>query len=391
MSVNHKFKKVFSKDNFYTLLALIVVFVMGFYILTSKPTTLNISKNSEGSPAEITRILSLHTTKEQSVELEKLLDRVGAIETQELMQRSGLPFTGETHLLIHTIGEFVYKQFGKEGLPYCREYFLSACYHSFIISVLADFGMEGMTDVMKTCEKSGKSVFSQCAHGSGHGFVAWQDYDLVKAAEMCDELGSQVENFGYPNCYDGVFMENIWGVHDGKPSEKRWIKEDEIYYPCTDPRIPSKYLNGCWANQATLMYQHFKGDLKKTALACDGAPTPEYVNTCYNNFARQIHPLTEGKKEKAISLCMNATGVDRQNTCILTNMSASWSVGDRQMPFDLCESLPDPVKGDCFDRLIGMINFDYGNKPDEKTRYCNKISSVVHKDRCLYVDINNQD
>ncbi|MEK7147811.1 MAG: hypothetical protein AAB758_00780, partial [Patescibacteria group bacterium] len=273
-------------------------------------------------------------------ELRALLDKVGPIETQEIMLNSGLPFTGETHILVHTIGDYIYDHYGIGGLPYCKDYFLSACYHGFIIDTLGDHGMEGMTEVMEKCNEVGPAVAVQCAHAAGHGFVAWNDYDLLKALKMCDELGDKVRQFGYFNCYDGVFMENMWGVHNGAPSEKRWIKSDDIYYPCNDPRIPEKYIGGCWSNQASLIYHEFyDGNLRKTALACEAVENKPYREICYNNFYRQIHPLTGGDKKKVVELCSTAIGEDRQNECVLTNMVAYWSVGDRQIPYKICDYL----------------------------------------------------
>ncbi len=331
---------------------------------------------------EIIRIKTQKTTAEQSVELTKLLERVGPLEAQEELLRSGLPFTGETHLLVHTIGNYVYDEYGSEGLSYCKDYFLSACYHAFILNTLGDHGMTGMVEVMEHCNKAGPGVYPQCSHGAGHGFTAWHDYDLVKALEMCDELGGKSPNFPHFNCYDGVFMENIWGVHDGAPSPKRWIKESDIHYPCNDSRIPEKYLKGCWSNQATLIYQHYKGDLRKTALACDAVANSEYRDTCYNNWARQIHPLTQGKLDKVFSLCAIATGDARKNQCIFDNMSAYWSVGDRQIPFSICFALQSIAQDECYKRLASMINFYYAAKPTEKKFYCAKITNATYRNQC---------
>lgn len=339
--------------------------------------------------SEIEKIKSLTTTEEQQDVLLELLERVGPIEAQEEMLRSGLPFTGETHLLVHVIGDYVYDKYGLDGLQYCKDYFLSACYHGFILNTLGDHGLSGVAEVMERCKDAPPGVLSQCAHAAGHGFVAWHDYDLLKGAEMCDALGEELErrspasSFSYFNCYDGVFMENVWGVHDGAPSEKRWVKTDDIYYPCNDPRIPEKYLGGCWSNQATLIYQHSKGDLKKTALACDAVENEEYRDICYNNWARQIHPITNGKKEKVFSLCSLATGKERQDQCVIDNMGAYLSVGDRDIPFEICESTAGELENRCFERLSGMINYYYKDKSGERELYCRKISSKIHENKCL--------
>ena len=338
-------------------------------------------KKISSSP-EIEKIKTLKSVSEQSKELTKLLERVGPVETQEQMLRSGLPFTGETHLLIHTIGTYTYDKYGLGGLSYCRDYFLSACYHGFIINALADNGLNGVAEAIESCETAGIGVAPQCAHAAGHGFLAWHDYDLLKALQMCDALGEKVSNFYYFNCYDGTFMENIWGVHNGVPSEKRWLKDSDIYYPCTDPRIADKYLRGCWSNQATRIYQFYKQDLKKTAEACDAVIHPGYKETCYNNFARQIHPLTKDDNAKVLSLCSYATGENWKNYCILTILTSAWSVGNRTNVFELCPLLADPVQANCFSRLVDQIIYYY---PDKNTRkiYCLKVSSPTHKTRCL--------
>ncbi|MDO8565093.1 MAG: hypothetical protein Q7R67_00470 [bacterium] len=340
------------KKKFYINILILGVFLVGSVIL--------ITRTSSNAAPEIEKIKNLTNAEAQGVELKKLLERVGPTEAQEQMLHSGLPFTGQTHLLIHVIGDYIYNQYGPEGLALCRDYFLSACYHGFIINTLGDHGMDGMQDAMERCNSAPLGVATQCAHAAGHGFTAWHDYDLLKGLSMCDELGERVVDFTYYNCYDGVFMENVWGVHNGTPSEKRWVKTDDIYYPCNDSRIPEKYLKGCWANQATLIYQHFKGDLKKTAEACDAVKNPSYQETCYNNFSRQIHPLTKGDKEKVFSLCANATGQKWQDECVLTNMVAYFSVGDRILPEQICNMARSELKDRCLERLDGMIKYYSG-------------------------------
>lgn len=341
-----------------------------------------LNQTSSEVSQEIHNIKALKNVGERSKELLKLIDRVGPIEAQEKMLNSGMPFDGETHLLIHTIGDYIYDYYGIDGLPYCRDYFLSACYHGFIINTLGDHGESGVVEAIEKCNEEGRPVATQCAHATGHGFVAWHDYDLIKALKMCDEVGNKITNFGYFNCYDGVFMENMWGVHDGVPSEKRWVNPDDIYYPCNDRRIPEKYLGGCWANQASLIYQYSKGNFRKTAIACDAVGNLEYRNTCYNNLARQIHPLTNGNSKKVLELCANATGEERINECILVNMGSSWSVGDRNGPYEICEIVSEPLKSKCLDRLIGLVSYHYALDQKNLEFYCDKITRETDRQRC---------
>lgn len=333
---------------------------------------------------EVEEIKKTLDVKIQTEHLTRLLDRVGSAEAQELLYHSGLPFTGQTHLLVHVIGDYIYKKDGLAGLPKCREYFLSACYHGFVINALSDYGIDGVADAMTECDKAGVAVATQCSHAAGHGFLAWQDYNLVQALAMCDQAAEKSKNFREFNCHDGAFMENFWGVHDGKPSDKRWLSDADIYYPCTDKRIAAKYLDGCWSNQATVIYQHFGGDLKKTAEACDKVASERHKNTCYNNFARQVHPLTEGDTGKAFALCQNATGPEWQNFCLKILVSAAWSVGDKsKMPFEICDRIAAPEQPSCYSRLTNSFKFEA--KDDRKIfeNYCRKINNPSYREQCL--------
>ncbi len=339
--------------------------------------------NAIAQPPEVQHILNTTDLSEQRAWLTKLLDRVGPEHTQEYMLHSGLPFTGQSHLLVHEIGEYIYKKYGPAGLKYCKEYFLSACYHSFIIDDLADHGIDGLSHTIEQCKESGTNVLTQCAHAAGHGFLAWRDYDLLGALKMCDQLHQKSGDVPTFNCYDGVFMENFWGVHDGEPSPKRWLKASDPLYPCDDPRIPHQYLSGCWSNQASVMYVQFHGDLKKVASYCDAVQDPDLQGMCYNNFARQIHPLTNGKTDAAFALCQNATGEKWQNYCLETIASAAFSVGDHEkMPFEICSRIGESSKKECYQELSGMIWGEAGKDVSVGDELCGRIQDKTFREEC---------
>jgi hypothetical protein len=331
---------------------------------------------------EIGHILSLRKVKDQKPHLLKLLGRIGPERAQEELVGSGLPFTGETHLLMHTVGEYIYNKFGSEGLGMCKDYFLSACFHAFIIEDLSDHGLEGLAKTVDRCENTGRHVLSQCSHASGHGFVVWNDYDLVKALSMCDKLGEISKNLPLVNCYDGVFMENIFSVHEGKLSTKRWVNNEDPYYPCNDPRIPEKYLVGCWTNQASLMYQIYKGDFRKVAEGCDRVLDTGYQELCYNNFARQIHSNTDGRSDRAFELCKKATGMRWHNYCLTVLVGASFSVGDRtKMPFEICYGIDALEKNNCYNKLYGLINW-YIKDEEDAVSHCKNILDREYIKNC---------
>lgn len=283
---------------------------------------------------------------------QKLIEQVGPIEAQEQLYKSGLPFDGQSHLLNHTVGDFLYEKYGPSGLAFCKDYFLSSCYHGFVIRAVGDKGVLGLKDVMEKCWEKGGHVAIQCAHSIGHGFLAWVGYKhLLQALVLCDQMREKNKNFPVYNCHDGVFMENIWAIHDdGKRSPYAWLKDADPIYPCNEPKIPYQYIKACWSNQPTISYRFFRGDLTKAGQICFSIKDLDHKQTCFDGLARQIHPLTKGSIDETFRMCsfMPDGWID---PCIISITKAFFSVGDRQIPYQICERMRPEVKNRCFEQL----------------------------------------
>lgn len=331
---------------------------------------------------EIAHIKSTTVLAEQAAWYKKLIERVGAPQAQDDLNNSGLPFTGQTHLLNHSVGEYLYEKFGVTGLAQCKEYFLASCYHGFILDAIATGGIPEVAKVMEACRIEGvNTIFPQCSHAVGHGFLAYIGYkNLTHALTMCDDMVNSVPDFPTFNCHDGVFMENIWALHDGTPSPDRWVKDSDPVYPCDDPRIDQKYQLACWSNQPSLMYQQFGGDLKKVADQCGKIKTANLMEMCYNGLSRQIHPIAAGSIDQTFGLC-GLLGGKWTDYCILTNSTAAFSVGDRSLPFAICARINAASKEICYQGLVGM-NSIYAKSAAEYADSCNKIDDQTWRDRC---------
>lgn len=332
---------------------------------------------------EITEIKATNNLDQQVDLYKKLIERVGPSKAQEQLHRSGLPFDGQSHLLNHTIGDWLYQKYGKEGLTLCKDYFLSSCYHGFVLRVAADGGVEALSEVMKTCWKKGWHVSIQCAHAIGHGLLAWSGYaNLTAALARCDELLKISPDFPSFNCYDGTFMENIWAVHeDGKPSKDRWLKDDDPIYPCNDQRIDQKYINACWSNQPMRMYQMFGGDIQKVAAQCLNLKNQTYKTTCFDGLARQIHPTVLGSVDKTFQSC-NLMPKEWVDPCLISVSRAFFSVGDKKIPFEICSRMKGEGKNSCWQGLSEIIASYAQNLPDEKKELCSKIALDSAKRKC---------
>lgn len=313
----------------------------------------------------------------------KLINRVGPEQAQELLLKSGLPFDGQTHLLNHTVGDFLYDKYKTEGLVYCKDYFLSSCYHGFVIRAVADGGIANLEKVMYSCKKGGYGVVAQCSHAIGHGFLANEGYQfLTKALEKCDEISTKVSEFPTFNCYDGVFMENIWAVHDdGQPSPFRWVKDDDPVYPCNNPKIDQKYIKACWSNQPSWMFKLYKGDFKKVAEQCNKLTNSEFKSTCFDAIARQIHPSAKGQVPEVIRMCNLMPG-EWVDPCLISVANAEFSVGGRDLPFKICDGTKPEKQNSCYSALIGPIK-GYSKNTQEKNEMCNKIPVQEVRSSCL--------
>lgn len=313
----------------------------------------------------------------------KLIEQVGPLQAQEQLFRSGLPFDGQSHLLNHTVGDYLFEKYGAEGLAFCRDYFLSSCYHGFVIRAVGDKGIEGLKEVMENCWQQGSHVAIQCSHSIGHGFLAWVGYKyLLGALAYCDEMQKKSPNFPLYNCHDGVFMENIWAIHDdGKRSPFAWLNSNDPIYPCNEPKIPYQYIKACWSNQPTVSYRFYQGDLSKAGQICEGVEDLDHKQTCFDGLARQIHPLTKGSIDETFKYCslMPQEWID---PCIISITKAFFSVGDRVIPYQICNRINPQAKDRCFNELTGIIK-GYATNTSDLALWCGKIEDPTQQINCL--------
>lgn len=327
---------------------------------------------------EIQRIREAPTNTQKTVHFRKLITRIGPVAAQEALVASGMPATGETHLLVHEVGEYLYDTFGAAGLVHCREYFLSACYHAFLIETVAEKGLSGMIEALEHCAREGVNTKIQCSHAVGHGLVAWKDYALDDALALCDVLAKETPDLVRFNCYDGAFMENIYGVHTGVPSPKRWVKQQDSYFPCNSPILTPVQGIACWSNQPLLLFQRTNGDIAKVAEVCESLKVSDNRTMCFNGLSRQIHPLADGSVDKTVELC-GQLPTRWSGYCISAVASAAYTVGDRSMPFALCKQLDGEEKKECSEGLFPLIASVSQIGTPERVNLCSHMEETLHR------------
>lgn len=361
-----KRKRNFSLFKFLVVLAVAAVLVI--LVVNKKPVIKDapVSKNPE-----MKIILQSKDQEKRLLAGRKLVERVGVESALEILKNSSLPNTGEGHLVVHQVGFFAYKKYGVDSILHCKDYFLFGCFHGAIIEAASDQGFDVIKKMTDRCRESYPRHF-QCAHAAGHAIMAIWNYDLPEALKTCDEQFESKESEEIlTSCHNGVFMENLFGVHDfatGKELKRDWLSDD-VYYPCN--AVAEKYQKGCWLNQAARIYVLFQGDLVRTAQACREIGNTEYSEWCLDNLARQIHAMTNNDVGKAFALCQTL-GTDWRDKCVVVNAGSYYSVGGRNQALEICRLVIPELKESCYEIVTGQIVGDSIGF-DEKVDLCQKV------------------
>jgi hypothetical protein len=333
-------------------------------------------------PIELEKIKSTNIVSVQSQWYLKLIERVGPEEAQEILWDSDLPRTGNTHLLNHISGDYLFEKFGPGGIVKCQNYFSASCYHGIVIKTVGSGQLDRIGELMESCQQAGFSAPRKCSHALGHGFVAALDYpNLFKALDLCDQVTNQnIPGYQGSQCLVGAFMENIWGIHEGTPSPNRLIKADDNFYPCNDARMKDHYMKACWFNQAFQMNKVFRGDLVKVASECTMLDVQEHRQACLDGAFRALSSRTNNNVSEKFANCQRMPK-PYILTCLTTNAQAAYQQGDNTTPIKICDRIPSSDQNVCYERLYRVVIVE--SSPQERQDFCTVKVPSHRRDQCL--------
>lgn len=377
-------KNIVNKNFNFTLLVLFFVALISGYLLSNikQKSSQNeyIPKKHEKS-IEIEKIKSTDVVSKQSEFYIELIKRVGPEQAQDELFRSGIPFTGQGHLLNHTVGDYLYEKYGPAGITKCKDYFSSSCYHGFIINNLGSGKLDKIDTMLTACKKKSSATLSQCTHALGHGFLAYTGYaNLTKALTLCDDIKKRVKDLDSYMCETGVFMENVWGLHEGKPSPDAWLSNTDLHYPCDDPRIADRYFAACWYNQAFQINKLFKGNLSKVGSECVKLDNNVSKSACFDGVFRALSSDTKEIVDLKFEKC-NKMPSSWINKCIAIQSQAGYMQGDRKYAFEICARINETGKEECYNMLFRIMK--YYSSSDERSALCSKIKQIHWQKECL--------
>jgi hypothetical protein len=163
-----------------------------------------------------------------------LAQKKGAVYAFEILKRAYIPPNTDLHLLGHVIGNELYKQQGIRGMKYCTQDFRNACSHTIVVGMLLQYGENILSKIDGVCKSApgGYGAYGLCYHGLGHGVLAYTNYDMEKAANLCKKTRTYGSQTTYAQCIGGTVMEIIGG---GDHDKATWSKQSQKYLSNDNP------------------------------------------------------------------------------------------------------------------------------------------------------------
>ncbi len=356
------------------LLFTLILFTSLFFIINSfiESTTLNLWKRvlievSREKVAEI-HLKKRHQVREERT-IKSIVKRVGPEETLRMLNESVLPKDATSHFLSHKIGEETYRIYGSDSLVRCVFDDLNGCVHGLIIAAVEELGFDGVVNLTNSCKEVSPYKFKMCIHGAGHAFLALHNYDIYKAINFCNLLANEYEDNKNITqwCSSGLFMENVHGEHNGiTPKDHPYLDRNNLMYPCTE--IPEEYKKACYQTIAGWWNIVFEGDLVKTANLCSQVPV-KYQPDCADNIGRLANSEFGNNIEKIEEYCLLLKG-SLYNHCLKAEARNLFSVGQREIPFELCSKISSiTLKTECYEGIYNDIQ-DSLMKDSEYSEMC---------------------
>lgn len=322
-----------------------------------------------------------------ALEIRRAVSQLGLQRVMEkLVEDSHEGYTNQCHSEAHYVGHAAYDLLRERAFVECNESCHSGCYHGAMEALFWDVAPSELTQKIQDTCLSLETPFEifQCFHGSGHGFLAFTGYDVPKALEQCEKLGTREAT---SSCYGGIFMENVvagLGLAPGNTGHvTEWLSWDDPLYPCDLYTNNQDAAERCYEMQTSWMLVIFTQDYDKVVDACLGAEE-SMIPICFRSFGRDVTGNFLRKPEDIIPYCDKVPD-PYYPSCIYGAVSTTinfWGsdIGIRAAEF--CEAVDKPTGKDaCYDRFIERVPFIFATE-DAQIEACDTISEEPYHERC---------
>ena len=207
-------------------------------------------------------------------------------------------FFTSCHEVSHYLGQLEYKRLKSVGAVFLESSrgCLGGVYHGAIEGYFMEKGIAGAppdtikAEVAAICGKPADypklQEFTECNHGLGHAMMFIANYDLPKALNLCDALGTVNER---ELCYSGSLMANGDAFKSTEHSTK-YIKADDPLYPC--PILKPQQQRQCYTYGVLTRFQN---DLEQSIKICAEIPS-EFRQDCFETLGRDRTMISVDEK-----------------------------------------------------------------------------------------------
>lgn len=387
-------------------LVLLVLFIvidlqlLGFYLhLTQKASP--VQAKEEQMPEVSFLATQDYDFKELTGYFTQLANEKGAVYAYDVLKIASIAPGIDMHLLGHLVGDILYKQKGVEGMKYCTQDFRNACSHSIVVAMFIKDGTKAMDKISDACRKApgGKGAYTMCFHGLGHGVLAYTDYDMGKAIDLCKTAGTkEYQNREYIECVGGITMEMMSGVNNPgawNVQKTRFFSESDPLAPCSTGVVPTEVKPICYiyltphlfesveANMNAPQPEHFSEaftfcnriENMRFREACFGGFGKEFVVLAQNRDIRKIETMNDSQLQTVYNWCTLAKAEDGIESCVTYALNSLYWGGenDRKVAVQFCSLITQEKQQEsCFTNLTKAIN-NYSYNQSDKATYCQEI------------------
>src|SRR6056297_1735681 len=319
--------------------------------------------------------------------LETVARQEGAAQAFTVLEQATLPRPLDTHRIGHALGDIMYEQEGIHGMRYCDEAVGYACAHSVVINALLRDG-PGVFDVINdVCASIGlPGSYDMCFHGFGHGVLAYTEFHVPEAIEMCSLVGTAAnDNWEAHECLSGVIMELRTGNHDPElwaTNGKPYLDDTNPLALCAADYMPEEYRPMCYVYSTSFIFDHVSPDgpppptVYADAMAwCERIDDADERSGCYAGFGMQYlwlvlggdgrnrNNLTAPQADTLHQWCGEAPTEEGYLACMEYALLTTYQAGS--IGYDgaltLCGQSPTPMAADtCYQTLFETANLFFG-------------------------------
>jgi len=212
----------------------------------------------------------------------------------------------------------------------------------------------------------------QCTHGIGHGLIIFYD-DVLTAHQHCDELEEIREQ---ESCAQGAFMQNVVQYQRNLYSN---FDDNDLYFPCNV--VSPKYVPSCYLYHSTYILMQNQLDLTESFEDCDNIITQNHIQYCYAGMGRQMAPTVFNNEQDAYDICEIGQPQFRSYCYTAIVLTTVNHLGN-DSGFELCKTLLDKYKTDCYDQL-GIVIGLLAEADEYRVEECLKAESLEYSEVCV--------